>query len=112
VKGMVFEVEYLPQPVIEPSGSPELLLNFLSAIIPVIKDLKVSIVIVNQAQWNEVLGNELDDDMDVVDDNSDIFIHENNLTPVHRQEDWTGVERDRRSAYLIYGALKLEGILP
>ena len=45
------------------------------------------------------------------DDNGDVFVYGDDDIPVKRRGDWTGVDRDRRSAYLIIGALKSEGIL-
>jgi hypothetical protein len=41
----------------------------------------------------------------------DVYVTGNQDVSLKRKGDWVGVERDRRSAFLIIGALKSEGIL-
>ena len=47
---------------------------------------------------------ETEDDLYVYEDDKD-------AVPETRPGDWIGLERDRRSAYLVVGALKSEGLL-
>lgn len=44
------------------------------------------------------------------EEEDDIYAEDDDQ-PATRKGDWEGVERDRRSAYLIIGALKQEGLL-
>jgi hypothetical protein len=46
-----------------------------------------------------------------VDEEEDIYTYEDEKGPVKEKGDWVGVERDRRSAFLIMGGLRAEGIL-
>lgn len=46
-----------------------------------------------------------------VDDEEDIYAFGDEDIRENKRGDWVGVDRDRRSAYLIMGALRSEGIL-
>ena len=101
-------------------GTSELLSNLLTSVLPNIRDAKTVAVTISDSQWEEVLwdreeeerGEEskskrregVSDDIYVSDETAD-----DDDVPV--KGDWTGVERDRRSAFLIIGALKSEFLL-
>ena len=53
-------------------------------------------------------GDDGDDDSDVMFYESDVV---KNSSSSFGKTDWVGLDRDKRSAYLIIGALKSEGIL-
>jgi len=120
VKGMLLEAEYLPLPLLHTSstdGTSELLSNLLTSVLPNIPDAKTVAVTISDQQWEEVLWNREDeeqksleqDKMDVSTDG--VFVSGTNDIVKYQKGDWTGVDRDRRSAFLIIGALKSEGIL-
>jgi len=119
VRGMLIEAEYLPLPVLHTEavdGSSELLSNLLTSVLPIIPDARIVAVTVADSIWEEVLGG-LDDEDEAETEKpagqgpfDDIFISPDDL-PTTQKDDWVGVNRDRRSAYLIVGALKQEGLL-
>ncbi|KZT05525.1 uncharacterized protein LAESUDRAFT_743806 [Laetiporus sulphureus 93-53] len=117
-KGMLIEVEYLPLPVLQTiavDGASELLANILISMLPMTPDAKIVGVNVEDAIWEEVLGG-LDDDVDdeveksEEDADGDIFVLPD-VMPKPRKGDWIGMDRDRRSAYMIVGALRQEGLI-
>jgi len=115
----------LPSPVLrsqDPSATPELLSNLLTSILPNIPDARTVAVTISDAQWEEVLWSsaehEAEDEANAARANStssedDIFVYENEETGKETKQkgDWTGLDRDRRSAFLIIGALRSEGVL-
>ncbi|KAI0639408.1 hypothetical protein C8Q77DRAFT_1081018 [Trametes polyzona] len=119
VKGMFLEAEYLPLPNM-PTRANELgmtdlqpiLSNLLLSVLPNVADARIVAVTIGDAQWEEILWDDPDDEerKQKERDEDDIYADENDL-PVTRKGDWVGVERDRRSAFLIIGALKQEGLL-
>lgn len=66
--------------------------------------------------WAEVLAGLEEEDVEeeaenkADEDSDDIFISSEFL-PAARKTDWLGVNRDKRSAYLIQGALKGEALI-
>ncbi|KAI0335267.1 hypothetical protein GY45DRAFT_897615 [Cubamyces sp. BRFM 1775] len=127
VKGMFLEAEYLPLPTMPTRANERgetdlqfLLSNLLLSVLPNVPDARIVAVTIGDAQWEEILweepeeGEEKDKSgkqgVDGDDDDDDIYASEGDLPPV-RKGDWIGVERDRRSAFLIIGALKQEGLL-
>jgi hypothetical protein len=44
-------------------------------------------------------------------EDDDLYVYGEDPPPKPRKRDWVGVERERRSAFLIYGALKSENII-
>lgn len=94
-------------------GTSELLENLLTTVLPNIPDAKTAAVIISDQQWEEVLWDR-EDEQDPQGgedhDANDVYVSQNE-PPRSRKGDWTGVNRDRRSAYLIIGALKSEGML-
>jgi len=119
VKGMLLEAEYLPLPVLHSQaadGTSELLSNLLLSVLPNIRDAKTVAVAVSDSQWEEVLWDREEEERqsrerDVGGGEEDIFAAGEEGLPAKQRGDWTGVDRDRRSAFLIIGALRSEGIL-
>ena len=71
---------------------------------------------VDDLQWKDVLWSSedepLDEDSSVgkTTDEDDIFAYEDEPDLRDRQKDeWTGSDRDHRSAFLITGSLKIDG---
>ncbi|THV08522.1 hypothetical protein K435DRAFT_814923 [Dendrothele bispora CBS 962.96] len=121
-KGMLLEAEYLPLPTIQSpvaDGTSELVSNLLTAVLSNIRGAtSVAVITSSDAQWEDVLWDreeeekekEQPDDPDPSPD--DIYVYgDEDILAKPRRGDWVGVDRDRRSAYLIIGALKSEGIL-
>ncbi|OSD03433.1 hypothetical protein PYCCODRAFT_1466818 [Trametes coccinea BRFM310] len=121
VKGMFLEAEYLPLPTMPTRANERgetdlqfLLSNLLLSVLPNVPDARIVAVTIGDAQWEEILWEEPEDDEQkdnmVDEDEDDIYAKEGDL-PAVKKGDWIGVERDRRSAFLIIGALKQEGLL-
>ncbi|KAI0081784.1 hypothetical protein K474DRAFT_1656163 [Panus rudis PR-1116 ss-1] len=117
LRGMLLEAEYLPLPVDIPSGSqgtPELLSNFITSMIPLVPDARIHAVTIGDAQWEEVLYNQEEAQAQgehTEPPEDDVFCFGDDDRPVHRKGDWVGIDRDRRSAYAIVGGLRMEGLL-
>jgi len=113
------QAEYLPLPALHTEaidGSSELLSNLLTSVLPMVPEAKIVAVTVPDSIWEEVLGG-LEDEEEGVNEKAtakrfsdDVFASPDDLPPTEKG-DWTGINRDRRSAYLIVGALKQEGLL-
>jgi hypothetical protein len=86
--------------------------------LPNIPDARTVAVTISDSQWEDVLW-EREEDVDKVEedtkmkeDEDDIYAYGDEETRADKEQgDWVGVDRDRRSAYLIIGALRSEGIL-
>ena len=112
------QAEYLPLPVMRSltssDGTSALLENLLTSVLPNIADAKTAAVIISDQQWEEVLWDREDEQTvsteNVQQDEDDVYASQDEL-PEAGKDDWTGVSRDRRSAYLIIGALRSEGML-
>lgn len=114
---------------------PFLLSNLLLSVLPNVPDARIVAVtigyvgvsfvpcfgcamvltrwVVRDSQWEEMLWDEPDEDEEqkpAKKEEDDIYAEDDDQ-PATRKGDWEGVERDRRSAYLIIGALKQEGLL-
>ncbi|KNZ74451.1 hypothetical protein J132_06911, partial [Termitomyces sp. J132] len=124
IKGMVLEAEYLPLPVLHSpgaDGTSELLSNLLTSILPNVKDAKTVAVTISDSQWDDVLwereqGERVDNTTGETtkmasESPEDIYVYGDEDIPEKQPKDWIGIDRDRRSAYLIMGALRSEGIL-
>ena len=113
------QAEYLPLPVLHSQaadGTSELLSNLLLSVLPNIRDAKTVAVAVSDSEWEEVLWDREEEErrrreQDVGEDQEDIFVADEEGLPAKKRGDWTGVDRDRRSAFLIIGALRSEGFL-
>ena len=96
-------------------GRSELLSDFLSSTIPLLPDSEIWTVAVSDEMWAEVLAGLDEDDTEeegekMDEDEEDLFLSPDFL-PTPRKTDWLGVNRDKRSAYLIQGALKGEALI-
>lgn len=97
-------------------GSVDLLNNLLVSILPNISDAKMTAVTISDAMWEEVLWDreqeeaQLDKEMEVEEEPS-AFVSGDEGLSTYRKGDWVGVDRDQRSAFLIIGALRGEGLL-
>lgn len=112
------QAEYLPLPVLHSpvaDGTSELLSNLLTSVLPNIMDAKTVAVTISDSQWEDVLWDreeeENDEQVNGKDQDDDIYAYGDEHIPEKKRSDWVGVNRDRRSAYLIMGALRSEGIL-
>ena len=97
--------------------------NLLTSILPNIRDARIVAVTVSDSQWDEVFCDPEEEERSDLEKEKekerekaqnrpeDIYIYGEEDMPVKRKGDWVGVDRDRRSAFLIIGALKSEGIL-
>lgn len=98
-------------------GTSELLSNLLTSVLPNIRDAKTVAVTISDSQWEEVLWDREEEECGMQqsraekEDFDNIYTLEEQDSEVPVKGDWTGVDRDRRSAFLIIGALKSEGIL-
>jgi len=119
VKGMLLEAEYLPLPVLHSAiadGTSELLSNLLTSILPNIRDAKTVAVTISDAQWEDVLWDREENDKSLKNQKSnsqynDPYAWDGDDITDWKQGDWVGVDRDQRSAFLIMGALRSEGLL-
>jgi hypothetical protein len=84
-------------------------------VLPNVRDAKTVAVTISDSQWEDVLWNrEEERDTNENPDGEDaegIYAFGDEDVTETKRGDWMGVDRDRRSAYLIMGALKSEGIL-
>lgn len=99
-------------------GTLELLNNLLVSILPEIPDAKTAAVTISDAIWEETLWDREQEEQDQADpkppeedDAEKVFVCGDEDMTTYEKGDWSGVDRDRRSAYLIIGALKSEGLL-
>ena len=88
--------------------------NLLTAVLPQMPGAKTLAVTVSDFEWAEVIfyekeEGENDEKRQEVED--DIWVSGEDEESGYKSGDWVGVERDRRSAYLIIGALRSEGII-
>lgn len=98
-------------------GTSELLSNLLTSILPNIRDAKTVAVTISDAQWEDVLWDReeeirsLTETKPEVKDDDDPYAWDNDDVKDWKRGDWVGIDRDQRSAYLIMGALRSEGLL-
>jgi len=119
VKGMLLEAEYLPVPRMssqESSGSSLLLSSLLVSVLPNVPGAKTEAVTISDEQWEDVLWDREAEQRTVnqefiCNETEDIFVTPENDGSSHAKGDWGGVDRDRRSAYLIIGALRSDGLI-
>jgi len=118
VKGMLLEAEYLPVPTMssqESSGSSQLLSSLLLSVLPNVPGAKTEAVTISDDQWEDVLWDREADEVKMEPStegrDDDIYVSPEDDEPSHLKGDWAGVDRDRRSAYLIIGALRSDGLI-
>lgn len=96
-------------------GTSELLSNLLTSVLPNIRDAKTVAVTISDLQWEEVLWDREEEERAKSEEgesiSDDVYASNETVEDVPVKGDWTGVERDRRSAFLIIGALKSEFLL-
>ncbi|KAF9534299.1 hypothetical protein CPB83DRAFT_327558 [Crepidotus variabilis] len=119
VRGMLLEAEYLPLPVLKTplaDGTSDLLSNLLASILPLVKDAKTVAVTISDAQWEDVLWDREEEIKSRTETKSeaqddDPYSWDNDDVKDWKPNDWIGIDRDQRSAYLIMGALRSESLL-
>jgi len=101
----------------ESSGSSLLLSSLLVSVLPNVPGAKTEAVTISDDQWEDVLWDREADEQSTVNreavcsEMEDIFVCPEDDGPSHSKGDWEGVDRDRRSAYLIIGALRSDGLI-
>jgi len=98
-----------------------MLSNLLTSVLPNMPDARTVAVTISDAQWEDVLWNREEEETrksaeaatkpDISGGEDDIYVYGDEEDKTDRPGDWAGIDRDRRSAFLIMGALKSEGIL-
>jgi hypothetical protein len=86
----------------------------LVSVLPNVPGAKTEAVTISDDQWEDVLWDREADEQKAVNQESvydDIFVSPDDDGPKHSKGDWEGVDRDRRSAYLIIGALRSDGLI-
>jgi len=119
VKGMLLEAEYLPVPTMSSQESTQLLSSLLLSVLPNVRGAKTEAVTISDDQWEDVLWDReadaqrsrKEEGIGKLREEDDIFVLPEHDVPIHSKGDWAGVDRDRRSAYLIIGALKSDGLI-
>ncbi|PPQ71366.1 hypothetical protein CVT24_011752 [Panaeolus cyanescens] len=124
VRGMILEAEYVPLPVLRSSmadGTSELLSNLLTSILPNIRDAKTVAVTSSDSQWADILWDREEEVKSFEASNAgpaqeksdpdDPYNWDNDEVVELKKGDWMGLDRDQRSAFLIMGALRQEGLL-
>lgn len=123
----------MPLPTL-PNTEFGLVPSFLAALTPPSAAGKVITIRIEDFQWEEILRFKLtptetesepvlgdhkmeedeqpkDNNYDDNDNDDDIYEYADEVDSATQRGDWTGVERDRRAAFLMWGALKTEGLL-
>lgn len=102
------------------SGSSGLLSSLLVSVLPNLPDAKTEAVTISDDQWEDVLWDRETEEQHqsiAVKQKSrsgsgdELFVLPEDDVPRHSKGDWAGVDRDRRSAYLIIGALRSDGLI-
>ena len=98
-------------------GTSELLSNLLTSLLPNVSGATTVAVTISESQWEEVLWDREEEARgrtNVTDSEpkleDDVYAYGDGDI-LEQKQDWVGVNRDRRSAYLIMGALRSEGIM-
>ena len=105
----------------ESSGSSQLLSTLLLSVLPNVRGAKTEAVTISDDQWEDVLWDrEADEEGSTKQgrerigkglEGDDVYVSPDQDVPCHSKGDWAGVDRDRRSAYLIIGALRSDGLI-
>lgn len=93
--------------------------NLLISVLPNIKDARTLAIAISDSQWEDFLWDREDEEREKeqtmaekdVPDNEVHFYGDEDVHVKDQKGDWSGVDRDRRSAYLIIGSLRSETIL-
>ena len=94
----------------------ELMSGLLVSVVPNVQDAKLSVVTISDAQWDDVLWDReaergTGEDGRAAGEEESVYVRGTAEEKEEHKGDWVGVDRDRRSAYLIIGALKSEGLV-
>ena len=88
------------------------------SVLPNLPDAKTEAVTISDDQWEDVLWDRETEEQNkptVVKQEprsgDELFVSPEDDVPGHSKGDWSGVDRDRRSAYLIIGALRSDGLI-
>jgi hypothetical protein len=137
LKGMLLEAEYLPIPVQQLHNGTRLdgiVSNMLSSILPNMVGAVIFAVTVGPDQWEDVLWDPEEDrkrkeaeakakeeaekraqgdvGMDAtLENDDDVYVYGVEEIPHVPSRDWVGLDRERRSAYMVSGVLKSENLL-
>jgi hypothetical protein len=104
----------------ESSGSSQLLSSLLLSVLPNVPGARTEAVTISDDQWEDVLwdreadeqrSTKLEDKNNKGREDDDIYVSQDRDVPSHSKGDWAGVDRDRRSAYLIIGALRSDRLI-
>ncbi len=109
----------IPSHSLAPDGGSDLIKNFILSVLPNIPGARTGAIAINEAMWEHVLWNREEEAKRAAqrpsnedpEDPDDIYVYGDEDVPTFQPGDWTGIERDRRSAFLIISTLKSEGIL-
>ena len=97
------------------NDTAKLLQDLLSSIIPGAYGAKTIVFPISDADWEDVLhgidGREDRIILKDINDEEGLYITPDEVLPTAKKGDWTGIYREQRSAFLIIGALKSEGVL-
>lgn len=84
--------------------------------LPNVPGAKTEAVTISDDQWEDVLWDREADETkqergQTGEEEDEVYISPEDDGPSDSKGDWAGVDRDRRSAYLIIGALKSDGLI-
>jgi hypothetical protein len=114
------QAEYLPLPVLRSNsvdGTSEFLSNLLTSLLPHVRDAKTMAITISDSQWDDCLWDREEElraqtaVKEKKEDESESMYFSEDQEVIAQKGDWVGVERDRKSAFLIIGALRAEGLL-
>jgi hypothetical protein len=100
------------------SGSSELLSSLMVSVLPNLPDARTEAVTISDDQWEDVLWDRETEEQikstvlkQKPRSGDELFVLPEDDVLGHSKGDWAGVDRDRRSAYLIIGALRSDGLI-
>ncbi|VDC07282.1 unnamed protein product [Peniophora sp. CBMAI 1063] len=108
-RGMLLEAEYLPVPTMDLTKAQNLISSLLSIAVPNVRDARLTVVTISDEHWADALWNSDAEDTPSVQkpapgvEETDEYCALRDDDEEMCQNDWVGVARDRRSAYLILG---------
>ena len=111
------QAEYVPVPTMDLGHARDLITGLLNGAVPNLVDAKFTMVTMSAENWADALWNSDAEDMPLVHkpsrkgEGADIYCTLGEDDEEEYQNDWVGVARDKRSAYLILGALKSDGLV-
>lgn len=91
--------------------------GLLSSSVPNVRDARLTVVTMSDEHWADALWDSDADDMPTMqkqastDEDADLYCTLGEDDKEEHRNDWIGIARDRRSAYLILGSLKSDGLI-